>query len=193
MPPYSTGLWMPSRPALPSFLKTSWAGKMPSSSHWSTWGLMSLSMIARNVRRISACSWVNCTVSPHAQRSAPLQWRIFLGRMSATGVARSNECSSSIPQPRHRAHQLRDDLQHHLVRAAADRAEAAVAVAARDGAVPQVAGAAPVLQAGVGDLAAQAAGLELGHRRQHGDVLAREIVLAGAVDPVSYTHLRAHE
>src|SRR5471030_3287408 len=150
MPPYSTGFWMPSRPASPSFLKTSWAGKMPSSSHWSTCGLMSLSMMARSVRRISACSWVNCM--------------------------------SAIPQSRHGAHQLRDDLQHHLVGATADRTQAAVAIAARHGAVPEITGATPVLQACVGDLTAQAAGLQLGHRGQHRHVLAREIILAGAID-----------
>src|SRR5215207_2890731 len=100
MPPYSTGLLMPKRPALPSFLKTSWAGKMPSSSHLSTCGLMSLSMMARRVRRISACSAVNCM--------------------------------SAIPQTGQGAHQLGDDLQHDLVGAAADRAQAAVAVGARD-------------------------------------------------------------
>src|SRR5476651_371130 len=150
MPPYSTGFWMPSRPASPSFLNTSCAGKMPSSSHWSTWGLMSRSMMARNVRRVSSCSWVNCM--------------------------------SAVPQSRHRAHQLGDDLQHHLVGAAADRAEAAVAITARHGAVPEITGATPVLQARVGDLAAQAAGFQLGHRGQHRHVLAREIILAGAID-----------
>src|SRR6185436_18756962 len=123
MPPNSTGLLMPSSPALPSFLNTSWAGKMPSSSHWSTCGLMSLSMIARRVRRISACSWVNCILS--------------------------------VPEARHVAHELGDDLQHHLVGAAADRAEPAVAIGARHGTVPEIAGAAPVLQAGVRYLAAQ--------------------------------------
>src|SRR6185503_15267284 len=150
MPPNSTGLLMPNRPALPSFLNTSWAGKMPSSSHWSTCGLMSLSMIARRVRRISACSWVNCILA--------------------------------VPQSRHVAHELGDDLQHDLVGAAADRAQPAVAIGARDRVVPQVTGAAPVLQAGVRHLAAQAAGLQLGHRGQHGDVVACEIFLAGAID-----------
>src|SRR5579862_3323895 len=150
MPPNSVGLLMPRRPASPSFLNTTWAGKMPSSSHWSTCGLMSLSMMARRVRRISACSWVNCM--------------------------------SAISQSGHVAHQLGDDLQHDLVGAAADRAQPAVAIAARHRAVPQVARAAPILQAGVADLAAQATGLQLGHRGQHGDVLAREIFLAGAVD-----------
>src|SRR5262249_38923411 len=135
MPPNSTGLLMPRRPASPSFLKTSWAGKMPSSSHCSTCGLMSLSMIARSLRRISACSWVNCI----------------------------GGSPSPISKSRHVAHQLGDDLQHHLVGAAADRAQAAVAIGAGDGIVPEVAGAAPVLQAGVGDLTAQAAGLQLGH------------------------------
>src|SRR5262250_57794 len=109
MPPYSTGLLMPSRPASPSFLKTSCAGKMPSSSHLSTCGLMSLSMMARSVRRISACSGVNCT-----------------------------SCLLAIAQPRQRAHQLGDDLQHDLVGATADRAQTAVAIAARHRVVPEV-------------------------------------------------------
>src|SRR5262249_21567664 len=154
MPPYSTGLLMPSRPASPSFLKTSWAGKMPSSSHLSTCGLMSLSMMARSVRRISACSGVNCT----------------------------NDLSSTVAETGQRAHQLRDDLQHDLVGAATDRAEPAISIAARDGVVPQITGAAPVLQTGVGDLATQAPRFQLCHRGQHGDVGTGEIFLAGAVD-----------
>src|SRR3954452_1435517 len=96
---------------------------MPSSSHWSTCGLMSLSMIARRVRRISACSWVNCILS--------------------------------VPETRHVAHQLGDDLQHYLVGAAADRAQPPVAVGARHRTVPEITGAAPVLQAGIRHLAAQ--------------------------------------
>src|SRR5260370_22811550 len=74
---------------------------------------------------------------------------------------------SSVAQARQCAHQLGNDLQHHLVGAAADRAETAVAVAPRYRTVPQIAGAAPVLQAGIGDLPAPAAGLELGHRGPH--------------------------
>ena len=42
--------------------------------------------------------------------------------------------------------------------------------------------AAPVLQAGVGDLAAQTPDFELGHRRQLGHVLAGHVPIGGAID-----------
>ena len=109
---------------------------------------------------------IDVLVDDGTQRAADLG--VFLGELHGA----PNDC----PSRGMRAHQLGDDLQHDLVGAAADRAEAAVAVAARHRTVPEVAGAAPVLQAGVRDLAAQAAGLQLGHRGQHGDVGAGEIV-----------------
>src|SRR5262249_52926833 len=113
---------------------------------------MSLSMMARRVRRISWCSWVNCmalprlevpdarSVSSRAQRGTLDQRRER--SLAALGMTRS--LASTISQSGHVAHQLGDDLQHPLVGAAADRAQPAVAVAARHWAVPQVAGAAPV-------------------------------------------------
>src|SRR6266403_1766952 len=97
---------------------------------------MSLSMMARRVRRISACSGVNCTVTSYL--AGPRAW----------GPAVRQE-TSAVAQPGQGAHQLGNDLQHDLVGAAADRAETAVAVAACHGTVPQVARAAPILQAGL--------------------------------------------
>src|SRR5688572_33256838 len=78
-------------------------------------------------------------------------------------------------------HELGDDAEHDLVRATADREEAAVAIGLRRGVVPREAHAAPVLEARVGDLAREAAGLELRHRREHRDVRAADVILDGAV------------
>src|SRR5262245_53530150 len=61
--------------------------------------------------------------------------------------------SSVIATPGQRAHSLGDDLQHDLVGAAADRGEPGVAEGARGRRLPEVARAAPVLQAAVGHLA----------------------------------------
>src|SRR5689334_5378097 len=89
--------------------------------------------------------------------------------------------SSGILTPRQRAHSLGDDLQHDLVGAAADRGEAGVAEGARGRRLPQVTGAAPVLQAAVGHQPHHAAGLQLGHRGEQGDVGTVEVLLAGAI------------
>src|SRR5262249_6075738 len=67
------------------------------------------------------------------------------------------------------AHGLGDDRQHDLVGAAADRAQARVAVHAADAGVPHVAHAAPVLQAGIRHLAGETARLQLCHRGELGD------------------------
>lgn len=84
--------------------------------------------------------------------------------------------------PRQDAHQLADDAQHDFVGTAADRHQAYVAIGARHRVVPHEAHAAPVLQATVGDLTAQPPGLELGHRRQAGDVTSLDVLLGGLVD-----------
>src|SRR5579883_1976637 len=58
-PPNSTGLSTPSRPALPIFLNSSWAGNWPDFSHSSTCGLISRSISVFQVWRSAACSGVN--------------------------------------------------------------------------------------------------------------------------------------
>lgn len=70
---------------------------------------------------------------------------------------------------------------------ATDRDQTHVAVGAGDRVVPHVAHAAPVLQAGVGHFAAQASGLEFGHRGQFGHVLARDVLLGSVVDQRAQT------
>src|SRR3954469_13328194 len=67
---------------------------------------------------------------------------------------------------------LREDLAHDLVGAAADRAEAGVAGGALDVVLDHVAGAAVHLQAVVDQLVGVALGDELGHGHLLGDVLA---------------------
>src|SRR5581483_10442662 len=86
-----------------------------------------------------------------------------------------------VPLPRQDAHVLADDRQHDLVGAAADGAETGVAVGAGDGALAHEAHAAPVLQAGVRDLARQPPRFQLGHRGQHGHVLALQHKLGRAI------------
>src|SRR3954471_2966556 len=113
-------------------------------------------------RRLAVAA-MRATISPRlAMRSGPT-----IGR--------------SAPRGR-RVHVLGDDAEHHLVGAAGDRAEAAVAVVARDRVVPRVAHAAPVLHARVGNEPAEPARLELGHRRPLGDVLAGDVLLGRHVD-----------
>src|SRR5262245_37108771 len=103
---------------------------------------------------------------------------------SSSSVSRWRTPRNSAPSMhalRHRAFVLADDAEHHLVGATADRAEPPVAERLRHRVVPREAHAAPVLEAGVADLAAQAAALQLGHRRQLGDVLAAGVELHRAV------------
>ncbi len=83
--------------------------------------------------------------------------------------------------PRQGAHQFADDAQHDFVGAAADRHQAHVAIGPRYRVVPHKAHAAPILQAAVTDFAAQAPGLEFGHGRQAGHVLALDVLLGGLV------------
>src|SRR5262249_13187523 len=75
---------------------------------------------------------------------------------SLAALGKTVSLASAVTQTGQCPHELGDDLQHDLVGAAADRAQAAVAIAACHRVVPEVTRAAPVLQAGVGDLAAQA-------------------------------------
>src|SRR5260221_13355664 len=74
-------------------------------------------------------------------------------------------------------HVLADDAEHRLVRAAADRAKPPVAVSTRYRVVPGETHAAPVLQAGVRNLAPQPAAFQLRHRGEFSDVLARDVHL----------------
>src|SRR5215469_6803800 len=73
------------------------------------------------------------------------------------------------------------DLQHHLVGPAADGQQAAIPEIARHPALLHVAEATVELQARVGDLPLQPAGLELGDRGEPGGVLAAHISLGAAV------------
>src|SRR6266852_5732489 len=57
-----------------------------------------------------------------------------------------------VGDARQRAHQLAEDGEHDLVRAAADRAQARIAIGAAHRRLVHEAHAAPILQAGVGDL-----------------------------------------
>merc|ERR1712185_86320 len=98
------------------------------------------------------------------------------------GRARARvSASGGAPSLRQGAHALADDAEHHLVGAAADRGEARVAVQAADVRLAHKAHAAPVLQAAVGDLAAEAARLELDHRRELERVVAGDVELDRAV------------
>src|SRR6185437_715132 len=80
------------------------------------------------------------------------------------------------------AHHLGDDRQHHLVGAAADRHEPAVAVIAADLGLRHVTHAAPVLEALIGHLALEAPCRELRHRGELGDVAAGQVLLDRAID-----------
>src|SRR5690606_14306912 len=90
--------------------------------------------------------------------------------------------ASALLLARQDAHQLADDAQHDFVGAAAEGHQAGIAVGAGNVVVPHEAHAAPVLQAGVADFAAEAAGLELGHGGEASDVLAGDVELHRLVD-----------
>src|SRR6185295_11048664 len=117
------------------------------------------------------------------------------GRLSVMCSRRSWRSSSSVskrgnslmalmvlPLPRQRAHGLADDAEHDLVCAAADRGQPRVAIHARDLALGHVTHAAPILQAGVADLAHQPPGGELRHRGKLRHVRAGEILLDRTVN-----------
>src|SRR5690606_5987505 len=74
-----------------------------------------------------------------------------------------------------------EGAQHDLVGPAADGPEPGVAEVARRPGLLHVPDAAVELEAGVDHLAGQASGLQLGHRREAGGVLARQVGLAAGV------------
>ncbi len=57
-PPSASSYSKPSSPRAPILVNSSWAGKVPSASHVSTWGLISVSTNERTVDRNSSCSSV---------------------------------------------------------------------------------------------------------------------------------------
>src|SRR5258706_8284500 len=146
-------------PPLPRITRARASGAASASVHASARPATIASVSA--LRVAGACS-VACTNAPRCSMR-------IIGR-------------SWLSSRRERVHVLGDDAEHHLVGAACDRREAAVAVQARDAVVPSVAHAAPVLHAAVGHDAQQPARLELGHRGPLRHVLSGDVLLGREVD-----------
>ena len=115
MPPYFAGLLMPRKPWSPIFLNSSWAGKMPASSHSSTCGLISRvdEFLARSDAR-SAHSWCSsCDPAPGVKHPCRLSTNLLFSRwidpVSAARVrlhprhAEACWLAAAAPRPRGRS------------------------------------------------------------------------------------------
>ena len=82
---------------------------------------------------------------------------------------------------RQNPHVFTNYAEHHFVRTTTDGRKPTIAIGARNGIVPGVAHAAPILQAGVGYFAQQAPCFQFRHGREFRDIFAANVQINRAI------------